>query len=78
MSKAEKKYYAQTMIKEWNTMTHQQEEVIAFKAQLVAITNKRIKNEHNSNEEYAQKKGTNKLHAKLLYVERTIAIYDLF
>jgi len=60
MSKAEKKYQARMMTKEWNTLTHEQEEIVALKAQLAAISDKRGKKEINTNERFLQKKGNNK------------------
>jgi hypothetical protein len=50
MSKAEKKYQARVMTKEWNTLTTEQEEIVALKAQLAAISDKHVKRENNNNQ----------------------------
>ena len=47
MSKAEKKYQARIMTKEWNTLTHKQEEIVALKAQFAAKSDNQIKRETN-------------------------------
>jgi hypothetical protein len=66
MSKAEKKYQARVMTKEWNTLTSEQEEIVALKAQLAAISDKHVKRENNNNQKLSQKKESSQ-HSKKSY-----------